>query len=164
MDSKKKVNKNKYYPMHRGIGTTLVIQGINSEIKQDIVTGEGSVENKGNKLILENYAGIRSKKGTISVTVKQLFTALCIEATQNSKGNNTITLTLDKYMEMRGIKNKKAMRQQVKADLNILYGISIIFKEQEKGKKEETYDFRLCTGKNDIENGIILMWYPTSRH
>lgn len=159
---RKKVNKNKYYLMHRGIATTLVIQCINNVVKQDMVLGIGSVENKGNKLRFENYAGNRSEKRAISLTAKQLFTALCIKATVNSKGNNIITLSLDEYMEMRGIKNKKTMRQQVKGDLNILYDISIIFKEHEKGKKEETYDFRLCTGKNNMENGIIFFeFHPT---
>ena len=113
---RKKAPERKFYMMRQGQATSLVIKGINRPIQFQPITGEGIVVVDDKKLVFENIEDIRED---IKQTAKQLFVALCIKATE-SNHSNTVKISLDKYMEMRGLKDKKETRKQVKADLKVL--------------------------------------------
>lgn len=145
-----------FYAMHQGQATSLIAKGINSTVQTDSFTGEGVVEDNGRKLVFEDYTELF---GSIGSTAKQLYIALSIEIPGSR--NNTIRLPLDKYMEMRRLKNKKEIRKQVKADLKTLASIRIEFKEKRRGEEVGYLNMRLFGGTEGIMNGVIVFKFNT---
>lgn len=107
------------------------------------------------------------KRGNVTVTIKNfkqltdyrettsmLLDALEMEYTARPLTSGAVSLPLSAYMEMRGLKDKKEARKQVKADLETLYQASIDTVQKIKGKNENFRDTRIISDKG-IENGII---------
>lgn len=145
-----------FYNMHQGTATSLIYESINSPVTTDYLTGEGVVENKGRKLILKGYNELI---GNIGSTDKQLFIALIVEISKSQK--NSVYLPLEKYMDMRGIKDKKTARAQVKTDLKTLASIRIEFREKLHGKEGNYLDMNLSGGTTGIVNGVIIFNFNT---
>jgi hypothetical protein len=142
-----------YYTVLQGQMTSIVMKNLNSPVCHDKITNEGIIENNDKKLIFENYTDIL---GNIGLTAKQLFLALIIEATEGRITNSTIRLPIEKYMNMRELKDKKEARKQVKADLKVLKTVCIKFKEKRKGVSGEYLNINLYGGTEGIVNGVII--------
>lgn len=145
-----------YVNMHQGQIQSLIYKGINSPAQTDLFTGEGTVEEKGQKLIFKDHEDLIGKIGP---TAKQLYIALSIEVARSS--SNTIRLPLDRYMEMRGLKDKKTARKQVKEDLKVLASIRVEFKEKRRGNQGDFLNIRLSGGTEGIVNGLIIFNFNT---
>ena len=142
-----------FYFMHQGQATNLITKGINSRIQPDPITGKGIVQIEEKIFTFIDY---RDCIGKISSTAKQLFIALCIQATRRGTNGNTVMLPLEEYMEMRGLRNRKGAMGQVKADLKILKNIQIKFEEKKKGVTGSYLNIDLFGGTEGIARGIII--------
>ena len=151
----KYLHAKKKFPLMKNGTATNALTKINSrknEINFDEMTGTGIIKIDGGYTVsLKNFkelAGLRT-------STHKLLDALMIEFTETGGQSNTITLPLKKYMELRGLKDEKETRKQVKEDLETLYNVSISFKQRLKGRKTADYfDMRLVIDKG-IKNGVI---------
>ena len=145
-----------YVNMHQGQVQSLIYKGINSPAQMQLFSNEGVVEEKGQKIYFKDYEDLIGKIGP---TAKLLYIALSIEVANSN--SNAIRLPLDKYMEMRGLKDKKTARKQVKEDLKTLASIRVEFKEKRKGKQGDFLNIRLSGGTEGIVNGVIIFNFNT---
>ena len=96
------------------------------------------------------------KSGELKNSTLQLLDALTLKFTETDAKSRCINLSLHEYMNMRGIKNEKTAREQVKIDLEILYNLSLHYKEKRHGKFTGTFiDVRLIDKKGVIKNSVI---------
>lgn len=95
-------------------------------------------------------------KGLKTSTYK-LLDALTTVLTKTGAKSPAVTMTLDSYMDLRGLKDRKEARKQVVEDLETLFNITISFKEKRNGKEDGRpfLDMHLCDSKGVIRNGVI---------
>lgn len=87
----------------------------------------------------------------------QLLDALTVKLTETGTKSPTVAISLDEYMSMRKLKDKKEARKQVAQDLDILFNAKISFKEKRKrGKAPDFHDIRIVSDKG-IKNGVITV-------
>ena len=109
-------------------------------------------------------SGISHLNGTpkgalLRTCVSQLFDSLVLAYTATGSKDPTVSITLDDYMEARGLTDRKEARKQVKTSLEILYGASISFTEKRHGKKGRGfYDTRIISAKG-IVNSVIQVTF-----
>lgn len=121
--------------------------------------GNATITDKDFRLFISKYNELISG---VRPTAFLLLDAIVITATESNKRETLIRLPLKEYMRLRGLKDIKETRKQVKEDLEALYNISISFTGKErnvKTKKLDTKDFmdmRICDTKG-IENGVIFI-------
>ena len=100
-----------------------------------------------------------------TVSTSQLFDRLIAEFTETGAKDRTITLSLDKYMQSRGLKDKKETRKQVKADLETLRSSAVSIKEKKgKGKKKEDLSFmdvNIAEAVGIVRGNIVLTLSPS---
>lgn len=92
----------------------------------------------------------------------QLLDLITMHLTENGAKSPSVKFTLDEYMQRRGLKDRKAAREQVKADLQVLRGISIQWKKK-GGKKTEVYSSMNIADSGELKrNGIITFTFGGS--
>ena len=132
-------------------GSKAMIAPIDSVNLNDTATIKG----KNVTVFIEQYHELR--KG-INESAQKLLDALLITATESSQSDTMIKLPLSEYMEMRGLKDVKSIREQVNDDLAALYRLSFRF-EGGKGKQQKIYELRLIQGKGyemeEVSTGIV---------
>ena len=122
---------------------------------------------EGVNVTVDMFTGIAEmKKGGLTVVMKQfreinirtsafmLYDFLVMRLTENGAKSPVISVSLDDYMNIRGLQNTKEAREQVKEDLETLYNISISFEEKRRGGSKSFHDLRVLSDKG-IKNGII---------
>lgn len=73
-------------------------------------------------------------------------------------GAQSITFSLDEYMQKRGLKDRKEARKQAEADLKALHKAKLSFKEKRKGKTRDYFDINILDAQG-IRNGIISITF-----
>lgn len=117
----------------------------------DPITGNATVKRGNFKLTFTEFTKIAGLK----TSTHQLLDALMIERTKHGGKDLTIRLTLDKFIEMRGLKDRKEARKQVETDLETLFNARLSWTENTgRGNKRDYYDMRLLSAKG-IEKGVI---------
>ena len=119
---------------------------------------------EGVNVTVDMFTGIAElKKGGLTVVMKQfreinirtsafmLYDFLVMRLTENGAKSPVISVSLDDYMNIRGLQNTKEAREQVKEDLETLYNISISFEEKRRGGSKSFHDLRVLSDK-----GIFL--------
>ena len=155
------INSN-YAFMRQGILTNTLTKMKSSAKNVEIDKMAGTATMKRGDFIVsfENFSEITG----LRTSTHKLFNALMIEFTETGGKDTKITLPLKKYMELRCLKNERAARKQVEADLETLYKISISFKEKLKGQKPRDYfDMRLVIDKG-IKRGVIYCTFHPDFH
>ena len=77
-------------------------------------------------------------------------------ATEKGVASPVIKLGLDEYMALRGLRDRKEARAQVKKDLNVIFDAQISL-EGGKGKDAPFMDMRICEAKGIDEKGQITV-------
>lgn len=96
------------------------------------------------------------ESGELKNSTLQLLDALTITFTSGNAKSLYIYLPLHEYMNMREIKDRKTAKKQVEEDLEILYNLTLHYKEKRRGKDTGNFiDVRLIDKKGVIKNGII---------
>lgn len=114
-------------------------------------TGDAKFRHGDFMLNVKNYmqtAGIRT-------SAHQLLDALCEELTRGGVQDFIVRIPLRKYMNMRGLKDEKSARQQIKEDLQTLSHFRMEFNEKRRKSKSTPYYDLAIIGSNGIENSYI---------
>jgi hypothetical protein len=94
--------------------------------------------------------------GTPTTATWQLLDMITIEFTDNSSKSRDVQITLDKYMEKRELKDRKAARKQVTKDLELLRVSAINFTEtRKKGEPQGYYKLNISSGAGISKSGVI---------
>lgn len=89
------------------------------------IYGNGSIIEKDFKLFVKGYNELTSG---VSETAARLLDCLMITATRNGLKNTLVLLSIKEYLDMRGLKDEKEIRRQVKSDIEALERIRFEYK------------------------------------
>ena len=115
--------------------------------------GNASIIDKDFRLFVKGY---RELINGVNETAARLLDSLMITATRKSLKNTLVVLPLKEYMDMRGLKDEKAIRQQIKRDLNALERISFEYKGIGRNKGVWLNVSIYGGTKGQIKNGDIV--------
>jgi hypothetical protein len=102
-----------------------------AEPAQFDIYGNGSTTEKDFRLFVKGY---RELVNGVNETAARLLDSLMITATRNGLQNTLVTLPIKEYLDMRGLKDEKEIRRQVKNDIEALERISFEYKGTGKNK------------------------------
>jgi hypothetical protein len=102
-----------------------------AEPAQFDIYGNGSITEKDFRLFVKGY---RELVNGVNETAARLLDSLMITATRNGLQNTLVTLPIKEYLDMRGLKDEKEIRRQVKNDIEALERISFEYKGTGKNK------------------------------
>lgn len=103
-------------------------------------------------LTIKKYAEL---KNGIRTTAYMLLDCLVIHFTETGSRSAQIRLPLEKYMEMRGLKDKKEARAQVIEDMEALKRIEYEARERIRGKWVHSGSISIFGGTGLIKNSVI---------
>lgn len=93
-----------------------------------------------------------------SPTTWQLFDMIVTEATESGMASRDVRISLDQYIDSRGLKDRKEARNQVVKDLSLLRISAITFTEPKSradGKSRSVYKLNISSGFGISRDGII---------
>ena len=105
------------------------------------------------KLFIEQYNELING---VRPTAKMLLDALVIKLTESGQQDTLVQLPLSDYMEMRGLRDIKSAREQVKEDIRALDRLRIEYREKQKGKQGDFLNVNISGGTNGIVRGVII--------
>ena len=132
----------------------------------DQVTGEAEIKRGNFILKIPHYKELSDLK----TSTWQLLDALTLKLTANPRkeAEPTVKITLDEYMQRRGLKDRKAAKEQAVADMDILKSVSFTLEEiKGAGKKKDTVQYRfvnLADSGSVEKNGDIVFTYGSTFH
>ena len=131
------------------------------QAEKDPFTGIMKITREDFSVKLLNYA----KNTGLRQSAHQLLDAL-LEVYTNSGGHSElITLSLKDYMSIRGLKDEKSARQQIKEDLETLENIKFSFTQKRRGKNGASYfDVGILQHSKGIMNGVITVYLDSVFH
>lgn len=113
--------------------------------------GNATFIEKDFKLFVKEYTQLSNG---ISTSAAKLLDSLMITATSAGLQNTLVELPLRTYMQMRGLRDEKETRKQVKRDIDALSRIR--FEYRGKGKEKGSWlNVYVSGGTSGIKNGII---------
>jgi hypothetical protein len=125
-------------------------EGTNTVV--NAVTGTGTVTNGALSVTIPEY---RSMLGGLRTSTYKLLDALTAKFTESGAKSPTVSLPLDEYMSMCGLRDRKEARRQAEEDLETLFNLRLSLRAQNgKGRAADFADIRLCEAKG-IRNGVI---------
>ena len=108
------------------------------------------IKNGDFELSLENFSQITG----VRTSTHKLLDILMM--TYSDTGKKEVAISLDDFMKLRGLKDKKTSEEQVKEDLATIYRASISFKQKEGNKTVSYDDVRIIQDKGQgLKNGMI---------
>lgn len=124
----------------------------------DDVTGDAHITKGNFTLTIPKYMELNGLKTTTS----QLFDIITIACTESGSKSPTVIIPLSTYMELRGLKDRKEAKNQVKNDMEILRRASITG-EEKKGKNTQRYKFINIADSGEVRrNGDIVFTYSST--
>ncbi len=120
--------------------------------------GNGVVTSEDFKVFIKEYEKL---SGGVRPTAKKLLDALIITATESGQTDTMVRLPLAQYMQMRGLRDVKEARKQVRQDIEALDAISIEFREKRRGKTGDYLKMSISGGTNGLVRGVILFRFNT---
>ena len=115
--------------------------------------GNASIIGDDFRLFVKGYAELLNG---VKDTAAMLLDSLMITATKKGMKDTLVVLPLNEYMEMRGLKDEKETRRQVKRDINALERISFEYKGTGKNKGAWLNVSIYGGTKGQIKNGDIV--------
>lgn len=113
--------------------------------------GEGRILDDGFKLMVSRYSEL---KNGISVSALKLLDILVIKATEARMNETLIRLPLRDFMKMRGLKDEKEARKQVKRDMDALDRVRFEYKGTGENRRS-WFRVSLSGGFSGIVQGVI---------
>lgn len=135
-----------YAPVKQNAATNALtkVKSAKAEKRVDALSNKATIVATDLTVVIEEYG----KGRELNTSTHKLFDALMQEYTRNGANERRVTLPLKQYIEMRGLKDPKSAREQVKADLQNLYSVSLTFPKSlvthDKSQSGE-YRFRMVT-------------------
>ncbi|MDL2318127.1 hypothetical protein LJC74_03405 [Eubacteriales bacterium OttesenSCG-928-A19] len=113
--------------------------------------GNATVNSKDFRLFIRGYTELTNG---INTSAAKLLDSLLITATTNGLSDTLVTLPLKEYMAMRGLRDVKSARQQVRRDIDALERVR--FEYLGIGKDRGSWlNVTLAGGTSGIKNGVI---------
>ena len=137
--------------IRQGTATNALTKTSSKRASIDKITGTATITQGDFVLTIPNFEELT---GGLRTSALQLLDALTIVLTESGAKSPNVALPLDKYIKQRGLSDRKATRKQSVEDLDILYNVSISYKEKRGKKEHDFFDIRICDAKG-IKNGII---------
>lgn len=103
-------------------------------------------------LFLSNFSKIK----WLRQSALQLLDIIVITFTENGAEETEVNIPLKIYMEMRGLKDEKEARKQIKEDLEALYNLKFETFTQPIHRKSQDFINLAIIGSHGIENGKIF--------
>lgn len=122
------------------------------------IYGTGSIENSDFRLFIRGYQELVNG---VNQSAAMLLDCLMIAATQNGLQNTLVKLPLKEYMSMRGLKDEKEIRTQVKRDIDALERISFEYKGIGK-HRGDWLNVTLAGGTSGIINSVIIFRFSNA--
>lgn len=141
------------YPLAQSQSSNTLARKLTTNIDPSQINslGEGEVSDEGFKLAVSRYNEL---KNGISVSALKLLDILVIKATQMRLGDTLIKLQLKEFMRMRGLKDEKEARKQIKRDMDALDRVRFEYKGVGDNKRS-WFKVSLSGGFSGIINGVI---------
>lgn len=134
------------------------IKATKRNTKIDPVTHTATITAGSMTVTIPNYDALTGLK----TSTYKLLDALTTILTETGAKSPAVTMPLDDYMKLRGLRDRKEARKQVAEDLDTLYNTSISFKEKRKGKEGRDFlDMRICDAKG-IKKGVIFFSFGST--
>ena len=92
----------------------------------------------------------------------QLFDALTQEATRDGVKSLKVKISLQDFMNVRGLKDEQEARKQIKEDLGTLSHLRIEFNEYRRGRKTTNFINVAIIGTHGIKNNEIVAVFDTA--
>ena len=120
----------------------------------DKITGAATIRSgSGLALILPDF----SKIGSPTTSTWQLLDIITVNLTENGAKSPRVQMTLDEYMDKRGLKDRKEARKQLTKDLELLRVAAITFQEpRRKGEPVEYYNLNISSGAGMTRTGFVF--------
>lgn len=132
------------------------VEGKNLTI--DPITGTATIVRGNYTITIPNYASLAG----LRTSTYQLLDALTKAFTESGGKSPTVSISLEDYMIMRGLKDRKEAKNQVRADLDILRQTSITGEER-RGKNTSSYTFVNIADSGEVKrNGDIVFTYGST--
>ena len=129
------------------------IEGQNAII--DPMTGTATITKGNFTLTIPNYTTLTGLK----TSTYQLLDAITIALTVTGAKSPTVLITLDDYMQRRGLKDRKEAKNQVREDMKLLRQASITG-EEKRGKNTISYSFVNIADSGEVRrNGDIVFTF-----
>ena len=113
------------------------------------LTGKATITSQDFRLYIEGYDKLVNGANTSAV---KLFDAAVINCSKNR--DPLARIPLKEYMELRGLKNEKEARKQIKADMEVLKSVKFEYKGRGKGRGD-WLSLSLYGGRAGIYKGVI---------
>ena len=125
------------------------------DVKIDPIQGTATLKRGDFILQIPDYLQLKGLK----TSTWQLLDSLIIKLTADPRKSKTTLITLDEYMQRRGLKDRKQAKESAIADMEILRTAGITLEER-KGKSRVSYRFVNLAQSGSVEkNGnIIITW------
>lgn len=129
----------------------------NEPLKLDDYTGRSTVKHDQITVSFSTSSLARDMRPS----TQMLLDTLIGIATETGVSSNVVTLMLDEYMGLRGLRDRKSARAQVKKDLDVIFDALISF-EGGKGKDAPFLNMRICEAMGiDTKGQITVSFAPT---
>jgi hypothetical protein len=140
---------------HQGIATNIITKikpSTSSNITIDMF-GNATIKEHGMTLLISGFNDLINK---IGVSTKKLLDAFTMTLTKSGSQSSLVRLSLDEYMNMCHLKDKKEARRQINLDMEALSRLKLSWNEKEKGGRSKDFlDVFVFGGEKGIRNGTI---------
>ena len=129
------------------------------EAKLDVLTNTAKFKHDNFLVTFEKFSEIQG----LRTSTKKLLDELMIKFTEGNGKSLIVNLSLDEHMNMRGLKDEKEARKQVKEDLETLSNMTLTFNQKIDGKPKDFLNLKII-GTHGIKNGIISAAFDIGFH
>lgn len=152
----KEILNDGYSPLRQGpfTNTLTKLKPSASEFKINKIADTATFKKGNFSISFSHFEEIFGRIAGLKTSTHKLLDAFIRELSKKGLHNQTVSFSLDDYMALRGLKDKKTARNQVDRDLFILKIATFRFTQKIKGKPQDFTNFNIF-GENGIKNGII---------
>jgi len=155
--------QNKFALMRNGTATNELMK-IPPKKKQqvaklDVITNTANFNHDNFLVTFEKFSEIQG----LRTSTKKLLDELMIKFTEGSGKSLVVNLSLDEHMDIRGLKDAKEARKQVREDLETLSNMTLTFNQKIDGKPKDFLNLKII-GTHGIKNGIISAAFDIGFH
>lgn len=116
--------------------------------------GDRKIRAPGKNSLIITASGLPEVLERIPTSAARLLDIFNAKATESGMKDNTVAIPLNEYMNLRGIKDMKEARKQVRADMDILQQITVEFRDSKSYVK-----INLGGGIRGIKNSIVFFTF-----
>jgi hypothetical protein len=145
-----------YYRLAQSQSSNNLAKNITAKKMQTDRLSTGRIDTKDFKLSIRGFKDLNG----INTSAAKLLDCLVITASASGLHDTTVRLPLREYMEMRGLKDERKARAQIKRDIDALDRISFEYIGQGKSRGD-WFKVKISGGVSGVVNGIITYYFSS---